>query len=145
MDEVALGLCLEPTDGHLVLIGTGLSGMMPMEEELMTFLGDPNSSSAGVGSSPCAGIQKPGTVPVVFAVPYEPPSPPEPQEQQLIKTDSTRGLGASFGAQPQRVFGETLLGKVFWGTAVLGREIRVFFLGELFSGGCFGAVPGRLF
>lgn len=98
MDEVKLGLCLEPPDEHLVVIGTGLSRMMPVVEELMTFLSDPNPCSAGVGSSPSAGIQKPGSVPVVFAVPYEPPWPPEPQrEQQLIKTDSTHGLGASSG------------------------------------------------
>lgn len=98
MNEVALGPCLELTDGHLVLIGTGLSRTMPVVEELMTFLGDPNSSNAGVGASSSAGIRKAGTVPVLFAVPYEPPSPPKPREQQLIKTDSTHGLGASFGA-----------------------------------------------
>lgn len=120
MNEVKLRLCLEPPDGRLVLIGTGLPRMMPVVEELMTFLSDPNSSSAGVGSSPSAGIQKPGSVPVVFAVPYEPPWPPEPRwEQQLIKTDSTHGLGASFGAVHGAVsgrgFGEDVLGKVFWG------------------------------
>lgn len=139
MDEVKLGLCLEPPDGHLVLIGTGLPRMMPVVEELMTFLSDPNSSSAGVGSSPSAGIQKPGSVPVVFAVPYEPPWPPEPWwEQQLIKTDSTHGLGASFGAVHGGCVRKGVWGDCFGegvpGRAVLGRKIGGFSLGELFFG-----------
>ncbi|KAL2298415.1 hypothetical protein Nmel_015410 [Mimus melanotis] len=122
MDEVALGLCLEPTDRHLLLIGTGLSGMMPVVEELMTFPGDPNSPCAGVGSSPSSGIRKPGSVPVVFAVPYEPPSPAEPRrEQQLIKTDSTPGLGASFGAAHGGC-----VRKGFWGDCFREGVLRFF-------------------
>lgn len=80
----------------------------------------------------------------MFVVPYKPPLPPEPQrEQQLIKTDSTRGLGASFGAVGggcvrKGVWG-VCFGEVVWGLFLAGLfwvgRFGVFFIEELFSGG----------
>lgn len=86
----------------------------------MTVLADPNSSSAGLGWSPSCRDSEPWDCPRgVCGALRAPRASRAPAGAELIKTDSTRDwephLGLFLGAVSGRVFGEAVLGKLFWG------------------------------